>query len=85
MRVLLAALLIAIHVPNARAAACSERLSFVRGIIDKDLRTGFIGKDVHAAMSHDLETASQACRAGQDGRAQLLISSTQSRHRYPVR
>jgi hypothetical protein len=80
-----AALLIALHAVQAQAAACSERLSFVRSVIDKDLKTGFIGKDVHAAMSRDLATAAQACRAGQDGRAQLLISSTQSRHGYPVR
>jgi hypothetical protein len=85
MRFLLAALLIAFQLPQAQAAACSERLSFVRGVIDKDLRTGFIGKDVHALMSRELEMAAQACRAGQDGRAQLLISSTQSRHGYPVR
>jgi hypothetical protein len=85
MRLLLPALLTALHVTQAQAAACTERLSLVRGIIDKDLRTGFIGKDVHAKLSRELETASQACRAGQDGRAQLLISSTQSRHGYPVR
>ena len=85
MRTALVALLIALHASQALAAACTQRLSFVRGVIDKDLKTGFIGKDVHSAMSRDLEAAGQACRGGQDARAQLLISSTQSRHGYPVR
>jgi hypothetical protein len=69
----------------ALAQTCNERVGFVRGVIDKDLKVGFIGKDVYQAMTKDLDNAAAICRAGQDARAQLLISSTQSRHGYPVR
>lgn len=84
MRPLIAALLIATAAP-AWAQGCAERVTFVRGIIDKDLKVGFIGKDVYAAMTKDLDGASAICRSGKDAQAQLLISATQSRHGYPVR
>jgi hypothetical protein len=69
----------------ALAQPCGERVAFVRSVIDKDIKTGFIGKDVYAAMTKDLDAALEICRSGQNARAQLLISSTQSRHGYPVR
>lgn len=85
MRTLIAAAILAVAAGPVLAASCGERISFVRGVIDKDLKTGFIGKDVYSAMSHDLEIAGQSCRSGADAKAQLLISSTQTRHGYPVR
>jgi hypothetical protein len=69
----------------AFAQPCGERVAFVRSVIDKDLKVGFIGKNVYTAMAQDLDSALEICRSGQDARAQLLISSTQSRHGYPVR
>jgi hypothetical protein len=85
MRFLLASVLVLAAVLPAAAQPCAERVSFVRGVIDKDLKVGFIGKDVYAAMTKDLDNAAAICNSGQDARAQLLISSTQSRHGYPVR
>jgi hypothetical protein len=85
MRLILVALLLVASDLPAAAASCAERAAFVRSVIDRDLKTGFIGKDVYSAMSRDIEAASSVCRAGQEARAQLLISSTQSRHGYPVR
>jgi len=82
--VLIACCLLALGGP-ASAASCGERITFVRSVIDKDLKTGFIGDTVYAAMSKDLDAASNACRSGEDAKAQLLVSSTQSRHGYPVR
>lgn len=70
---------------SAQAASCGERIAFVRSVIDKDLKTGFIGDTVYTQMTKDLDSASSICRSGQDARAQLLVSSTQSRHGYPVR
>jgi hypothetical protein len=80
-----AAILLAATMPAASAQTCGDRVTFVRSVIDKDLKVGFIGKDVYAAMTKDLDSASAICRSGQDARAQLIISSTQSRHGYPVR
>lgn len=85
MRIALAALLAVAAAAPAIAAPCGERIAFVRGVIDKDLKVGFIGKDVYAAMTKDLDSATTVCRNGQDAQAQLLVSSTQSRHGYPVR
>ena len=85
MRLQLAAILSVLLAVPAAAQPCGERVAFVRGVIDRDLKTGFIGKDVYAKMSKDLDGAQAICQSGQDARAQLIISSTQSRHGYPVR
>ncbi|MDQ0469521.1 hypothetical protein [Labrys wisconsinensis] len=83
--VLAALALCASAVPAAAAMSCHERIGYVRTIIDKDLKVGFIGKEVYAQMVKDLDAAGIACQSGQDAKAQLLISATQSRHGYPVR
>jgi hypothetical protein len=85
MRTLIAAALVVPLATPAWALSCAERVGFVKTVIDKDLKVGFIGAEVHAAMAKDLEAAKAACAGGQDAKAQLLISSTQSRHGYPVR
>ena len=85
MRLILSLVLIFAAAVPAIAESCRERIVFVRRVIDRDLNTGFIGKDVHAKMMADLDAAMTACQAGMDAKAQLLISSTQSRHGYPVR
>ena len=66
------------------AAPCAERLTVVQGIIDRDLKTGFIGKSVHEKMSSELAQASSACQTGQEATAQSLITASQRRHGYPV-
>ena len=85
MRLILSLVLIFAAAAPALAESCRERIVFVRRVIDRDLSTGFIGKDVHTKMTADLDAAMTACQAGMDAKAQLLISSTQSRHGYPVR
>ena len=85
MRFLICLALLAISSSSALAASCSERIAFVQRVIDGDAKTGFADKKVHDAMSKDLADAGQACRAGDDAKAQALISSTQRRHGYPVR
>jgi hypothetical protein len=85
MRLALAATCLLFSSAAADAASCGERIAFVRSVIEKDLKTGFIGDTVYAQMTKDLDSASTICRSGQDARAQLLVSSTQSRHGYPVR
>ena len=85
MRLLLCAAMLAASAVPAAATPCSQRIAFVHRIIDKDVQIGFVDKKVHDAMSSDLDQASKACDAGDDAKAQKLISSTQSRHGYPVR
>jgi len=85
MRFLIGAALLAATVVPAAAVPCAQRIAFVHRVIDKDVTTGFVDKKIHDAMSADLDKASKACAAGDDAKAQKLISSTQSRHGYPVR
>ncbi|WP_448951778.1 hypothetical protein [Labrys neptuniae] len=85
MRLLILAALLAACSTPALAGSCSERIAYVQHIIDKDVKTGFVDKKVHDAMSKDLADAGVACQAGDNAKAQALISSTQRRHGYPVR
>lgn len=85
MRLVLA-LITAIAAPPAFAnPSCAERIVFVQGVIDGDLPTGFIGKDVHDAMTKALAEAKAACDAGDVTKANAIVSATQERHGYPVR
>ena len=85
MRFLICAVLVAVSTGPALAASCSARIAFVHRVIDKDVKIGFVDKKVHDAMSADLDQAAKACDAGDDAKAEKLISSTQARHGYPVR
>lgn len=67
------------------ADGCSDRITFVRKVIDNDLKVNFIGKGVYAQMTEDLASAEKACQAGDSTRANQIISATQSKHGYPVR
>ena len=67
------------------AQGCAERIAFVQKVIDSDRKINFIGKDVYAQMDADLKAASVACAAGDSGKANAIITASQSRHGYPVR
>ena len=84
MRLLICAALLAVTATPALAASCSDRIAFVHRVIDKDVKTGFVDRKVHDDMNKDLATATQACNAGDDAKAQALISSTQRKHGYPA-
>ena len=85
MRSILIATAMLLAAAPAYAAGCQDRIAFVQSVIDNDRKVNFIGKDVYAAMSADLESARKACAAGDSGKANAIISGTQSRHGYPVR
>ena len=84
MRLVLSLALVLATAAPVLAESCRERIAYVRRVIDHDLSIGFIGKDVYAKMTADLDSAMKACQEGMEAKAQLLISSTQSRHGYPV-
>jgi hypothetical protein len=84
MRLLICAAVIAGSVTPALAASCSDRIAFVHRVIDKDIEVGFVDKKVYDEMNADLAAAAQACSAGNEAKAQALITSTQRRHGYPV-
>jgi hypothetical protein len=85
MRLVICAALLAVSTAPAIAASCTDRIAFVHRVIDHDVRIGFVDKKVHDAMGKELDEAAKYCSAGNDAKAQALISSTQARHGYPVR
>lgn len=84
MRVIVC-LAVALVAAPAVAAPCHARIAFVQDVIDRDLKTGFVGKPVHDQMTADLAKAAATCEAGQEKQAQGEIDATQRRHGYPVR
>ncbi len=84
MSFLICAVLLAATTAPAFAASCSSRIAFVHRISDKDVKTGFVDRKVYDAMNNDLAAAAQACSAGEDAKAEALISATQRKHGYPV-
>ena len=83
MRLVLSLALVLAATMPALAKSCTERIMFVRKLIDHDLAIGFIGKDVHTKMSADLDKAENICKGGNDAQAQLLISLTERKYGYP--
>ncbi len=65
-------------------AACSEEISRFQKLIDGDLKTGFIGKTVHATVKEELAGATKLCKAGQDAEATSAVRSIRVRHGYPA-
>ncbi len=85
MRLFLIASAIFLAAAPVQAAGCQDRIAFVQSVIDNDRKVNFIGKEVYEVMNADLESARKACSAGDAGKANAIISGTQSRHGYPVR
>eukprot|EP01036_Dinobryon_divergens_P049696 gene49696-66570_t len=82
MRAMVLGVLMLVTTP-VMAETCAERIAFVRKVIDYDLKVNFIGKGVYEQMSSDMAAAEKACQAGDNGRANQIISATQSKHGYP--
>ena len=65
-------------------ADCKADIARFQKLIDGDLKTGFIGKDVHAKASSELKQASALCKGGQDAAASAAVVSTRVRYGYPA-
>lgn len=68
---------------SASAAACPAEIARFQKLLDGDLKTGFVGKDVHTKASADLARASALCKAGQDAAAIAAVRATRVRYGYP--
>jgi hypothetical protein len=64
-------------------AACPQSVAKFQKLIDTDLKTGFIAKDVYAKANSDLTGAGKLCKEGQDAAASAAVSATRSRYGYP--
>jgi hypothetical protein len=64
-------------------AACPEAIAKFQKLIDGDLKTGFIAKNVHAKANADLAAAGKLCKEGQEAAASAAVSAARSRYGYP--
>jgi hypothetical protein len=68
----------------AQAAPCKADIARFQKLIDGDLKTGFIGKDIYAKANAELAEATKLCKAGQDAAASSAVVSTRVRYGYPA-
>ena len=65
-------------------ADCQGDIARFQKLLDGDLKTGFVGKEVHAKATDELKAASALCKGGQDAAASQAVVSTRVRHGYPA-
>ncbi len=71
--------------PEDRAAnGCASDIAKFRAIQDNDLAMGHVEKGVYAQIQTEVAEADQACKAGDNLRAQGLLRATKAKHGYPT-
>lgn len=66
-----------------QGAGCSGEIARFRAVIDNDLATGHVAREVHASMVGKLRTPETTCAAGQTARASAELRAVRVRHGYP--
>ena len=69
---------------GAAHAACGDDVARFQKLIDGDLKTGFIGKNIYAKANGELAEAGKLCKAGQDQAASAAVRAVRVRHGYPA-
>jgi len=64
-------------------ADCKADIARFQKLLDGDLKTGFVGKEVHAKASGEMKDAASLCKAGQDAAASGAVSASRGRYGYP--
>ena len=67
----------------ALAGSCPAEIARFQKLLDRDLKTGFVGKEVHTRASTDLVQANALCKAGKDAEAAAAVRATRVRYGYP--
>ena len=62
---------------------CSGAIARFRAVIDNDLATGHVNRDVHGQMAGELRGPEAACAAGRQGEAMGGLAAVKRRHGYP--
>ncbi|WP_439573501.1 hypothetical protein [Phreatobacter sp.] len=63
---------------------CAGDIARFRAVIDNDLATGHVARDVHGRMQADLGGPDTACRAGRAGEALAGLRAVRQRYGYPA-
>ncbi|MGL4290624.1 MAG: hypothetical protein ACRCVA_30015 [Phreatobacter sp.] len=62
---------------------CSGEIARFRAVMDNDLQTGHVNREVHGRVIADLRGPEQACAGGRDGEARGGLRTVKSRYGYP--
>lgn len=63
---------------------CAGEIARFRAVMDNDLATGHVNRQVHARVIADLAGPEQACTAGRDGDARSRLRQVKTRYGYPA-
>ncbi len=64
-------------------AGCSGEIARFRAVMDNDLATGHVSRDVHGRVMADLRGPEAACAAGRSGEASGSLTAVKRRYGYP--
>lgn len=64
-------------------AGCTGELARFRAVMDNDLATGHVNREVHGRVMADLRGPEAACAAGRAGEASAGLRSVKQRYGYP--
>jgi hypothetical protein len=64
-------------------AGCSGEIARFRAVMDNDLATGHVTRDVHGRVMADLRGPEAACAAGRSGEASSSLTAVKRRYGYP--
>jgi hypothetical protein len=64
-------------------AGCSGEIARFRAVMDNDLATGHVTRDVHGRVIADLRGPEAACAAGRSGEASGQLTAVKRRYGYP--
>ena len=64
-------------------AGCTGEIARFRAVMDNDLATGHVAREVHGRVLADLRGSEEACAAGQAGEAGARLRAVKNRYGYP--
>ncbi len=64
-------------------AGCSGEIARFRAVMDNDLATGHVTREVHGRVVADLRGPEGTCAAGRDGEARSALTTVKRRYGYP--
>jgi hypothetical protein len=64
-------------------AGCSSRIEAYNRMLENDLKTGHVGKNVYETIQKELEQASSLCKGGRDAEASAAVTASRKSHGYP--
>lgn len=65
-------------------AGCSGEIARFRAVMDNDLATGHVTREVHGRVIADLRGPEATCAAGRSGEASSALTAVKRRYGYPA-